>query len=57
MDLWYYDKETRRQGPFDITGITDLVNKGVVVPETIIESDKRRRVRASGIPNLRFPVP
>ena len=57
MDLWYYDRKNRRQGPFDITGITDLVNKGVIVPETIIESDKGRRVRASGIPNLRFPVP
>ena len=57
MDLWYYDKENRRRGPFDITGITDLVNKGVIVPETIIESDTGRRVRAARIPNLRFPVP
>ena len=53
--MWYYDKENHRQGPINRAQFNALVGHGIITPETILESDSGKRVKASQIPDLVFP--
>ncbi|MBR3218426.1 MAG: DUF4339 domain-containing protein [Thermoguttaceae bacterium] len=56
MDLWYYDKENRRQGPINPAQFKALVARGIIVPDTRLETGEGKRAKASQIPGIVFPA-
>ena len=56
MVLWYYDKENRRQGPINPAQFKALVARGIIVPDTIMETEGGKRGKASQIPGAVFPT-
>ncbi|MDR0522691.1 MAG: DUF4339 domain-containing protein [Planctomycetaceae bacterium] len=54
-NFFYYDNNGQRQGPINNTRIRELVAQGVILPETIIETETGQQGRAGKIRGLTFP--
>jgi len=54
-DWYYYDEASKKIGPFSVAEIKELVNRGIVVRDTLIENANGQSTKAGTIKGLEFP--
>ncbi|MDO5552571.1 MAG: hypothetical protein Q4G68_02300 [Planctomycetia bacterium] len=57
MGNWYYyDGNEQRRGPINDAQLTSLAARGIILQETILETETGQRGKAKQVPGLQFPV-
>ena len=52
MNLWFYYVDGKKYGPIDDTQLRNMVGRGIIVPQTPVETDKGIRGQAGQVPGL-----